>query len=46
MKFIRAGSGSDLTLRQIREAEAGPVRQMEQHKEPVETVAKLMPPTS
>ena len=46
MKFIRADFGSDLTLRQMGDAEAGPVCQMEKHREPVEALAKSMAQTS
>lgn len=43
-ELIRGGFGSDLTLRQIRDAEAALARQMEQHKETVEAVAQFIPP--
>jgi hypothetical protein len=42
-ELIRSGAGSDLTLRQLRDAEAGLGRQMEQHQATVEAVAQFIP---
>jgi len=45
-ELIRAGSGSDVTLRQLRDAETGLARQMEQHQATVEAVAQFIPAKS
>ena len=42
-ELIRAGCGSELTIRLMRDAAESLERQMEQHKETVEAVAKFMP---
>jgi|GEM_PF-6949926 len=43
-ELIRAGCGSEVTVRLMRDAEAALERQMEQHQETVEAVAKFIPP--
>ena len=45
-ELIRAGCGSELTIRLMRDAAESLERQMEQHKETVEAVAKFMPNAS
>ena len=45
-ELIRAGASSDLTLRQLRDAETGLARQMEQHQATVDAVAQSIPAKS
>ena len=45
-ELIRCGCGSEVTVRLMRDAEAALERQMEQHKETVEGVAKFIPAKS